>query len=142
MSDELSLAVERELVRNMAVRATLIYSKNTNQYRLQNNKRPYDVYNIPVTRPDPGPDGSVGTRDNPGTSITYFDYPAAYTAVSFQEAMLVNDPNADSWYKSVEVAVSKRLARGWQMMVSYSATRPTTLTYSAPAVETHSGSAS
>jgi hypothetical protein len=55
--------------------------------------------------------------------VTYFDYPAAYGGVVFQEAMLMNDPTADQSYKSVEFAVSKRLSSGWQFMASYSATK-------------------
>ena len=39
-----------------------------NIYRIQNNLRPYEAYNIPVTNRDPGPDGEVGTggRRGPG----------------------------------------------------------------------------
>ena len=59
------------------MRFTGIYSKTFNFQRLQNNKRPYDVYTIPITNPDPGPDNILGTADDPGTSITYYDFPAA-----------------------------------------------------------------
>ena len=58
--------LERELIANLAVRGTGVYSRTTNVIRVQNNLRPYDAYNIPVTRPDPGPDGSVGNADDPG----------------------------------------------------------------------------
>ena len=60
MTDEFSASFERELIPNFAVRATGIYSREHNTYRVQNNKRPYDVYNIPVTARDPGPDGLPG----------------------------------------------------------------------------------
>ena len=33
-----------------------------------NTLRPYAAYNVPVTRPDPGPDGAVGTADDPGVT--------------------------------------------------------------------------
>ncbi len=123
MSDEVSLQFEHELFPNFGVRATGIYSRNTNSYRLQNNKRPYEVFNLPVRTADPGPDGRAGTGDEPGTTIGYWDYPAAYAGVAFQEVMLINDPRRNDSYRSFELAASRRMSRGWQFMVSYSATK-------------------
>jgi hypothetical protein len=123
MSDEFTLSAERELLPNFAIRLTGIYSRTLNAYRVQNNLRPYDVYNIPVTSPDPGPDGVRGTNDDPGTAVTYYEYPAALAGVAFQQPMLINDRNSDQTYKSVEVAASKRLTDRWQFMASYSATK-------------------
>jgi hypothetical protein len=123
MSHEVSLSLERQLVTNLAVRATGIYSRITNSYRVQNNKRPYDAYNIPITNRDPGPDGRLGTADDPGTSITYWEYSPALAGVAFQQPMLINDRKSDSDYKSFEVAVSRRLVNRWMFMGSYSATK-------------------
>jgi hypothetical protein len=123
VSDEFSLSVERQLIPNFAVRATGVYSRNANTYRVQNNLRPYDVYNIPITNRDPGPDGRLGTTDDPGTFVTYYDYPAAYAGAAFQQPMLINDPRSDPNFKSFEVAASKRLANRWMFMASYSATK-------------------
>ena len=135
MNDEFSLGVERELMPNVAVRVTGIYSRDRNTYRVQNNRRPYEVFNIPITNADPGPDGQRGTADDPGTSVTYYDYPAALAAPAFQEPMLINDPRADANFKTLEVAATKRLANRWQFMASYSATKsdipnvPNTVSY-------------
>jgi hypothetical protein len=123
ITDEFSLSLERQLIRNFAVRVTGVYSRNINTYRLQNNLRPFEAYNIPITNPDPGPDGRRGTADDPGTSVTYWDYPAALAGRAFQEPMLINDPGSDANFKSVEVAASKRLADRWMFMASYSATK-------------------
>jgi outer membrane receptor protein involved in Fe transport len=123
MTDEWSVAAERELIPNFAIRATGIYSRTSNSYRLQNNLRPYGVYNISITNPDPGPDNKVGTADDPGTFITYFDYPAALAGSAFQQPTLINDPKADQTYKSFEIAASRRLVKRWQFMASYSATK-------------------
>jgi hypothetical protein len=81
------------------------------------------VYNIPVTNRDPGPDGRLGTADDPGTSVTYFEYPVAFAGRAFQQPMLVSDPKANPTYKSFEIATSKRLSNRWQLMASYSATK-------------------
>jgi len=121
--DEFSISLERELISNLAVRGTGLYSRTTNVIRIQNNLRPYDAYNVPVTRPDPGPDGSVGTTDDPGTTFTYFEFSPALTGRRFEEFMPVNDPNVNQSYKSMELAVVKRLANRWQFMASYSATK-------------------
>ena len=122
-SNEYSLSLEQELMQNFAVRATGIYSRQQ-VFRVQNNLRPYGVYSIPITNPDPGPDGRLGTADDPGTSITYYDYPVAYRGRSFQQPMLVNGSSADDQtFKSFEVAGSKRLSKGWSLLASYSATK-------------------
>jgi len=123
MTDEFSVSFERQLIPNLAVRATGIYSREHNTYRVQNNKRPYDVYNIPVTARDPGPDGRLNTADDPGTTVTYWEYPVEYQGAAFQEPMLVNDKRSEGNYKSIEVAASKRMSNRWMMMASYSATK-------------------
>jgi hypothetical protein len=123
MSHEVSLSLERQLAANVAVRATGIYSRMVNTYRVQNNMRPYESFSIPVTNRDPGPDGRLGTADDPGTAITYWEYPVALRGSAFQQPMLINDSRADSDYKSFELAVSRRLVNRWMFMASYSATK-------------------
>jgi hypothetical protein len=90
---------------------------------LTNLLRPFSAYTIPVTKPDPGPDGKVGTADDPGTTVTYYDYPTSLAGAAFQLPTLQNDPLEDQSYKSLEVAASKRLSKGWQFLASYSVTR-------------------
>jgi hypothetical protein len=121
--DEFSLALEQEVMPNLAVRITGIYSRNFNTFRTLTILRPYEVYNIPITNPDPGPDGRTGTADDPGTLVTYYDYPANLRGLQFEGTMRINDPEADHTYKSFEIAASKRLSSGWQFMASYSATK-------------------
>ncbi len=121
--DEFSVALERELVSNLAVRVIGVYSRGTNTYRLLNTMRPYESYSLPVTRPDPGPDGRVGTADDPGASMTYYEFPTALAGQNFDVKVLTNDPKADYSVKSVEFAVSKRYSSGWQVMASYSAAK-------------------
>jgi hypothetical protein len=121
-SNEYSLSVERQLIPNFAVRVTGIYSKEFNPYRVQNNRRPYGAYNIPITNPIPAPNGSV-PAGNPYGTITYYDYPAAYAGSAFQQPTIINDPKAAQTYRSFEAALSKRLSNRWMLMASYSATK-------------------
>ena len=57
-AEEYSVGFERQLVGTVAVRVGGVYLKNFNVNRNLNPLSPYEVYNIPVTRPDPGPDGT------------------------------------------------------------------------------------
>jgi hypothetical protein len=122
-SDEFTASIERELMPNLAVRVSGIYSKTFNQHRLLNTKRPYDAYSIPIRSADPGPDGAFNTSDDPGTFITYYDYPAAYAGARNQTPTLINDDSANQTFKSAEFAVSRRLANRGQFAVSYSFTK-------------------
>ena len=123
MSNEFSLSVEHQLVPGFAIRGTGIYSRQQ-VFRVQNNLRPYSAYNVPITRPDPGPDGVLGNADDTGQSITFYEYSPALAARAFQQPMLVNGSSADDQkYTTLEIAASKRLDRRWMMMASYSATK-------------------
>ena len=122
-TDEFMLQYEQQLVTGFAVRVTGLYSLATDQYRLLNTARPYEVFSIPITNPDPGADGRPDTGDEPGTFVTYYDYANQYAGLAFQRPTLFNDPLADRSYKSMEFAVSRRLANNWQFQASYSATK-------------------
>jgi hypothetical protein len=122
-SDELSLSFERELGENFGLRASGIHSRYHNTYRLLNLLRPYDSYSIAVTRPDPGPDATIGTVDDPGVMFTYYEYPAALAGRAFERFARVNDPAADQTYKSIDLSLFKRLSKNWQLLGSYSATK-------------------
>ena len=76
-ADEFSLSLEREVMANMGIRLTGIYSHDFNTYLIAGVQRPYEAYNIPIRNPDPGPDGRVGTADDTGQFITYYDYAAS-----------------------------------------------------------------
>jgi hypothetical protein len=122
-NDEYSVTLEHQVMTNLSVRVTGIYSRNFNAFRQQNPFRPYEAYNIPITNPDPGPDGNVGTPDDPGTTITYFEFAPELAGAEFEAFRPVADSRADQTYKSIDLAAVKRLSDRWQFMASYSATR-------------------
>jgi hypothetical protein len=123
MTDEFSGSLEHELIPNFAVRVTGIYSRTFNTYLIANISRPFDTFNIPVTRPDPGPDGRVGTADDPGANFTYYEYSTALRGLQFSTTQPINPDGATQVYRSLEVAGSKRLSNRWAMMASYSVTK-------------------
>jgi hypothetical protein len=122
-TDEFSAAFEREILPNTSVRITGIYSRVTNVMRNTNLLRPPSAYTIAITKPDPGPDGKVGTADDPGTSLTYYEYPTSLIGPAFQLFTFINDPNADQTFKSFEIAMTRRFSSGWQVAASFSETK-------------------
>lgn len=122
-TDEYSLQFERQLIPDLAVRVLALHARVNDKVRLANKLRPYEVYNIPVTSRDPGEDGIPGNADDPGTTITWYDYPEELAGLAYQQAIYANDPKANERYTSYEVAVSKRLSNNWQLQASHSATK-------------------
>jgi hypothetical protein len=122
-TDEYILSIEREMLPAFGLRFTTVYTKEKNQYRTLNAARPPSAYTIPVSRPDPGPDGLVGTADDTGRTLTYYEYPVALRGRAFEQNMTTwNDPRSQD-FLSYEFAASKRLAQNWQFLASYSATK-------------------
>lgn len=117
--DEFSLNLEHELVANLSMRVTGVYTRENNLRRLQGIFRPYDSYSIPVTNSDPGPDGIRGTADDPGTQVTYYEYPAELRGRQFEALTPVTDPNLTNNYKAFEVTVHKRSSNNWQFMGTF-----------------------
>lgn len=122
-SEELSLSLERELMPSVAVRATGVYSRNWNVYRNENIFRPPSAYSIPISSADPGRDGVVGTSDDPGTTLTYYEYPTSLQGQRFDKNWLTNDSSVSQNFRSMEFGMFKRMSRGWQLMASFSATK-------------------
>ena len=63
-ADEFSLSVEREVIADMGIRVTGIYSRDFNTYLIAGVQRPFSSYSIPITSRDPGPDGVANNADN------------------------------------------------------------------------------
>ena len=120
--DQYSLSLERSLFKDFAFRVTGLYSRRFDILGQQNILRGPEVYTIANNRPDPGPDGRVGTADDTGQTLTWWEYPDAYRPVQYQLNQLVGDPNATEYFKTIEVTGQKRLSSGWQLLASYSAT--------------------
>src|SRR5206468_2264404 len=99
---QFALTFERQLAQNFSVRASGVYIRTFNEPRYLNTRRPPSAYSVPITNPDPGPDGVVATVDDPGTFLTYYDYPAAYAGRQNEGFILSNDPSARQIHKDIE----------------------------------------
>src|SRR5690606_15853551 len=91
---EVTLGYEQELAENLALRTMYVFKRDSRLYDTVNVRRPYEVYNIPITRRDPGPDGVVGTPDD-GDMVTFYDYDPAYRGAAFVANQRRNSPNND-----------------------------------------------
>lgn len=121
-TDEATLRFERQLGASLSARVGYVYKKEFNLYQLVNVARPYSAYNVPITTTDPGRDGVVGTADDAGP-VTYFDYDPAFRGPQFERNLTVNQPGYTNRYNNIELGVDKRLSDGWQLLMSYLATR-------------------
>jgi hypothetical protein len=123
MTTEGTVFVEHELAQNLGVRAGYVFRRLQNYYDSPgpNVLRPPDVYNIPITRRDPGPDGLLNTGDD-GGAVTFYDYDPAYRGASFVGNELLNSPNADQ-YQSIEGDMTKRLSNHWMASASFFAVK-------------------
>jgi hypothetical protein len=119
--DEFMASLEHELVSDLGIRVTGIHSIARNDFRLQNTFRPRSAYNIPIVNVDPGQDNRLGTADDPGQSITYYEYSRALQGARFNESQLVNFPDP-SRFTSVDVALTRRMSGNWMMQASFSGT--------------------
>ena len=116
---EYTASYEHGLMTDMGFRTSYVFRQQKNLYSTTgpNVLRPLSVYNIPITRRDPGPDGVLSTSDD-GGKVTFYDYDPAYRGASFVKTVTVNSPNTDK-YHTVEFTVIKRPSHGWQGEASF-----------------------
>ena len=121
ITSEVTVSFERELLANLGFHAGYVFRHRKDYYSNSNGGpnelRPRSVYNIPLRRRDPGPDGNVGTADD-GGMVTIYDYDAAYRGAAFVRNVLVNAPYADK-INTVEFSLSKRLSNRWSAQGSF-----------------------
>jgi hypothetical protein len=116
--DEFSASFEHELIPSLAVRVSGLYTLETNRRWLVGVNRGYEAYTVPVSNPDPGPDGVAGNADDTGQRFTYYEYPTAFRGAAFEKTTPVTDADQTNRYKAFEVAATKRFSANWQMMTS------------------------
>jgi hypothetical protein len=120
---EITASVEREIAANLGVRMGYVYRYRDGYFSTGgiNELRPYSVYNIPLKRRDPGPDGILGNVDD-GVPVTIYDYDPAYRGAAFQRNVIVNSPNPDT-IQTVEFALTKRASAKWAAQASFWVTK-------------------
>ncbi|MBI1875602.1 MAG: TonB-dependent receptor [Acidobacteria bacterium] len=118
MTTEVTASLEREVAQNLGVHVGYVFRTLDNLYAFGgiNVLRPREVYNIALTRRDPGPDGILGTADD-GGRVTLYDYDPAYRGAAFVGEMQVNTDKVDRFH-TIEAALVKRLSGRWMAQVA------------------------
>ena len=105
-SDEVTVGVEHQVMRDMRVGAMYYYRTNRDQLAVRNRAVPTSAY-TPFTATIPnGPNGA--------TTMTVYNLNPAFNGR--QDNFLDNDPYLDTKYTGVEFTANKRLSRNWQMV--------------------------
>jgi hypothetical protein len=120
---EATLSFEREIASNIGVRAMYVDRTLIGYFDTPgpNVLRPFSVYDIPITRRDPGPDGLLDTADDAGV-VTFYDYDPAYRGAKFVSTELTNADQNDH-FRSLEVTVTRRASGRWSAQASYFAVK-------------------
>ncbi|HSL20646.1 MAG TPA: carboxypeptidase regulatory-like domain-containing protein [Vicinamibacterales bacterium] len=112
-TDEANLFFERQLIPDLGLRVGYVWKKQNDRWALVDTTRPYDLWSVPRTVVDPGPDGRTGTGDD--GSITAYDLAQVTTSVSQWQAR----DDYDQTYKNVDVTINKRMSHRWSLVASY-----------------------
>jgi hypothetical protein len=118
---ESTVSYERELAPSLGLRVMYINRIVEGSLETINARRPYEAYNVPITRRDPGPDGLLNTSDD-GGSITLYDYAASYAGANFVSNKRVNATNTDR-FNTVEFTLTRRATDRWSGQISYFAVK-------------------
>ncbi|MGE3178659.1 MAG: TonB-dependent receptor [Vicinamibacterales bacterium] len=121
---EFTGSLEHEIMPNMGGRFLYIYKRLVDTYIVGtpvNVGRPYDVFNIPLQRRDPGPDGTINTADD-GPMVTVYDFDPAYRDARFVVNERINQPE-DNVAQTIEGSLTKRLSNRWSLTGAFAATK-------------------
>ena len=118
---EFATFLERELMANFGVRAGYVWRGVRDPYARINIARPYSAYTVPVSVPDPGPDGRIGTPDD-GPPIAALDLAPAFRGIA-PINQTTNVDGAASDYHTFEITGTKRMSNRWSLMASYGRTK-------------------
>jgi len=121
MTNEATAGFEHELAKNLGFRALYVWKNFTDNVVTTNVLRPASVYNIALSRRDPGPDGVLNTSDDAGR-VTIYDYDPAVRGTAFVANQRLNG-DRNSHYQSFEFTVTKRTSGRWFGMGSFWATK-------------------
>jgi hypothetical protein len=119
VTHEITAGLERQLISNFSLRTLYVYKRQNNLFQSINVARPYDAFNIPITRRDPGPDGNLGTADD-GQLVTFYDFAPAYRGAAFSQNQFRNrQSDRSDQFHTLELTLNKRLSNRWSMLASF-----------------------
>jgi hypothetical protein len=120
-TQEFATFVERELMANFGVRAGYVWRGQRNQYGRYNIAIPYSAFTVPVSVPDPGPNGTVGNADD-GPPISAMDLSPQFRGLT-PINQTINVERGDADYHTFEITGTKRMSNRWSLLASYGWTK-------------------
>lgn len=120
-TQEFATFLERELIANFGVRAGYVWRGIRNQWGRYNIARPYSAFTVPVSVPDPGEDGRVGTADDRAPIAAFDLAPEFRGRAPVNQAINVDNSEAD--YHTFEITGTKRMSNRWSLLASYGYTK-------------------
>jgi hypothetical protein len=108
--------IEHEVAANFGIHAGVVWRRIDQLSQQDNVNRPVGAFNVPITIPDPGPDGVRGNADD-GANIQGFNLSAANLALPVVN-ILHNTPGKDDFY-TLELSANRRNAGKWSLAGSY-----------------------
>jgi hypothetical protein len=117
---EFATFLERELMPNFGVRAGYVYRGQRQQYGRYNINRLDDVFTLPITVRDPGPDGVLGNADD-GAPLNATDIGTEFRTRPVVNRQINVDAPAD--YHTLEITGTKRMSNRWSLLASYGWTK-------------------
>jgi hypothetical protein len=122
VTSEFSASAEREVGRDFSVKLVYVHKTQRDLFQNINVRRPYSAYSIPITRPDPGPDGVTGNGDD-GGNVTFYDYRPEFRGAAFVSNSPTNRDGDDDRYDTIEITTIKRHSSNFDVVASWSATK-------------------
>jgi len=120
-TQEFATFLERELMPNFGVRAGYVWRGQRNQYGRYNIARPYSAFSVPVSVPDPGPDGRVGTADD-GAALQAMDLAQNFRGLT-PVNRTINVDEGDADFHTFEITGTKRMSNRWSLLAAYGWTK-------------------
>jgi hypothetical protein len=117
---EFSAWFEREFAASFGVRTGMVVRQIRNQRANRDANRPFELFNIPATFADPGPDGRVGNGDD-GTPISGFNLNPSGSGLPTLTTV-ANQPDANGDYYTWEVSANRRMSGRWSLRASFTHT--------------------
>lgn len=112
--------VEREWAPGLVIRTGVVWRGEQHHYARRNVNQPFDAFTIPISIPDPGPDGSFSTPDDPPPIRGFALRPDLVGVPPAHEVR--NVPGADARYWTWEAVATKRDSGDWSFTASFSHT--------------------
>ncbi len=111
---EFAVAVDHDFGAGVAVRTGVVWRGESNHSLRRHAARPFDAFTVPVTIPDPGIDGIVGTDDD-GSAMQGWELPTEILNLP-EDNIVQNVPDSDSHFWTWDVTATRRFSDRWSVV--------------------------